>query len=164
MFDIVPQTELLAKRLRQAKEGEIIPYAELSKIAGKNVQRDGRYRLARAAEKVLKDDACKFAFKPIPGVGIVRMKPEEAADVGETAIEKTRRHCGRAIQKMQAMVGTNEIDNATRIRILGNMSILGTVRQASAPKMLDRARETIANNGMTALPLEDTLKLFGKKD
>ena len=103
--------EALAESLATLSIGKMRTYAELNRIAGRDVQLGRRDLLMRAEKKA--EIRCGCIFSAVRGMGIKRLVADETPQVGTHAISGTRRKTKKAIDRM-VRVNSNSMSGDAR--------------------------------------------------
>jgi hypothetical protein len=153
------ETQQLAERLKKLSKEEdyrIVPYSELSKIAGHDVQHDpkGRARLM-SARKICERETMRLVGV-VDGEGVKLLTVEEQASLPGELKRFSRRSRGR-LEKVQY----DKLNNEQRIEHGVSASILGAVEMFGRSKSIERLRGAVKTTS-EKLAIGDTLALFGK--
>jgi len=136
-FEESPVRRIVADRLRGVPTGGIIPYSELSALAGGDAQRDARHLIASARSLLLKE---RILFDAVTNVGLKRLNDIGALDATESHLQRGRRAVQRAGKTLavcdyEALPPTERERhslNAMRIAIHRQFSSKGIVRRLGA--------------------------------
>jgi hypothetical protein len=115
--------------------GQTVSYAELSKVAKRDLQNGSRWLLTRAIEHTEKSLGC--AFEAVRGVGIRRLPSDEIPNVGLASLRRIRSTARRGKKRIDR-ANTNSLSEADKRRVVGFGAMLGAVsliadgRKASA--------------------------------
>jgi len=148
------ESKLLLARLSKAEVGDVIEYAELSKIAGRDVQHAAQGSLRTARNRVLLDDG--VVFGTIRMVGIKRLDDDEIVDASIQTVSHVRRSVRRETRRLSvvdyaALDRSKQTEHNTRLTQLGVLSHFTTavtgnklrahVEQASSELSVGRVLE-----------------------
>ncbi len=150
--------QVLAKRLETAKPGEVVTYAELSRLIRRDVQHEAASVLSSARRVVQREH--KAVFGAVIKQGLKRLDASGIVSVGEQGIQKITRASRRAARRL-ACADYDALPNADKVRFNTAASLLGAMELATKPnrvKALAAAVETAA----AKLPTADVLTLFAK--
>lgn len=152
------ETQLLAKRLRELPEGETITYADLSALAGVNVQNGARGLLMTAIRIVEKE--LKARFGTVRTVGIKRLPPDAWSGALSADRDHVRRASSRAF-KRSLRIDWDRVPEEHRAAINGERTVLHFIAQAATDKKVARLTEAASAAG-EAIGFDKTLEHFGK--
>jgi hypothetical protein len=157
------ETQQLAERLKKLSKEEdyrIVPYSELSKIAGHDVQHDpkGRARLM-SARKICERETMRLVGV-VDGEGVKLLTVEEQASLPGVVLGKLKRFSRRSRGRLEK-VQYDKLNNEQRIEHGVSASILGAVEMFGRSKSIERLRGAVKTTS-EKLAIGDTLALFGK--
>lgn len=150
------ETSLLIKRLKQAKIGDQIPYADLNKLVGGDVQHQHRYMLDTARKAVLNED--QMVFECIHGEGVKRMDDEAILGIGDQCRSRIGRISRRGAKKM-ACANYDKLTNEQKLEWNTSMSLLGAVAMVTKSTSVQRLKSAVSES-QDRLPLNKTLEAF----
>lgn len=131
IFALSPETSALVEALKAVPIRGQITYAELSAVLGRDVQQSDKLHNARRI--ALRDHGA--AFETIRKVGLRRMHPDEAPDLGGNARGRIRNASRTAIKSMKAVVeASNGISPEAQKRLTGEIAALGLIAHLSNDK------------------------------
>jgi len=148
-------TAILEQKLREAPEGSLVTYEELSRAIGRNVRKHGVGCLY-SARRILEAEGIHTGC--IAKEGITRLTPSES-------VGKARSHVTRS--KRSARRGRNTVatTDLSKLSVEEKQSALAIAAQSAAIELFSgkKAEKTLteaATNTSGALPLGTTLSLF----
>ena len=150
------EAQLLYERLCQAQPGDEITYAELSKIATRNVQTTARSALNTARRRCENHD--HIVFSTISSVGLRRLTNEEIPKSTQRNIDHIRRTASKAAKRL-ACVNYKELSQRAQITHNTNMSLLGVLSEVSKPSG-GKLREQHVSLSQQVLPIGRTMEIF----
>jgi hypothetical protein len=155
------ETQQLVAKLKAvvtAENYEVIPYADLSKIIGFDVQRDG-YSYLKSAREIVERDTGRLVGIVL-GEGVKLLTPEEQVAIGPDSLQRLKRATTKSIKR----IGRVQVDRLTadqRLDYHTTASVLGAVHLFTKPRSMAKIEEAVSKTA-DKLPIGDTLKLFGK--
>ena len=142
--------------LKQSQIGEVVTYADLSRLIGRDVQRKYRHLLTSACRRCLGDD---MVVECVHGIGVKRLADTEIIGVGEHALPKIRRLANRVSRKLNAIHDFDALPNAEKVKLNASRSLMGAFSYLTkAPQVARVEKQTAATHA--ALPLQRTLQIF----
>lgn len=146
----------LADRLCALSIGHTLSYAEASAAVGRDVTGPARHLLARAREVAEKRLGCIFECSR--NMGVTRVPPSIAPEIGLSAIRKVRKAANRGRRRLRR-IGTNSLTEAETKRVIAYQSMLGAVALVADG---NKARTVAAvADPVKPIPPTDILKMFG---
>jgi hypothetical protein len=118
----------LEDRLSAVSMGGAETYAELNKVAGRDVKKAYRWLLNKAIENVEKSMGC--AFECIRDFGIQRLASSEAPEIGLASVRRCRAAAKRGKKRLDRLNSNSMSDNERR-RVIGYSAMLGAVAMIS---------------------------------
>lgn len=118
---IIGRLEML---LSELSVGATVEYAQISKVAKRDLRNGSRWLLQRACENTEKQLGC--AFECIRGVGIRRLTSDEIPNVGLAVLRKVRMSARRGKKRLDRC-NTNSLNESEKRRIVGFGAMLGAV-------------------------------------
>ena len=147
-----PETAALHEALKLVPYGEMITYAALTAVIGRDVTKQAAARLQSARHIALRDDGA--AFETIRKVGLRRVPADEASQIGSAARRKIRRASNRAVKGMVAVAKTsNGLAPDAQRKLAAEISTLGLMAELAG----DKATEKQATDGKVAPPAAATM-------
>lgn len=155
-------TTLLYQRIKTLARDEVVPYAELSKIIGREVTDKARANLQSARRRALKEDS--IVTEAVFGVGIKRMTDVSIVEhTGDQVRRKIRRASKIAVKKLTC-VEFDSLTNPQKIKHNAEVSQLSTVYafsdNSTHKKITKKVEET---NKTEPLAIAATIAAFGGK-
>ena len=152
------QTILLMDALRKlANPGDFVPYASLSAVCGRNVQKEGRCYLASAVRALLHEEG--LLYVTVYAQGIKRGGAGVALDCGRQSVAKIHREGRRGIKKMGS-ADLSKLDNEGRVAFNAVGAALGALSLVSQSRSVEKLRLACATE-QRKLELKETLQQFG---
>lgn len=161
-FTAAPENEIaisvLAEHLRGLPVGGVLTYPAASTAIGENAQGRGRRLLARARSIVEREDGSRFGT--VSGIGVKRLETADVIGIGMGYRRHIRRTSKRAFDRLSGL-RLNDLTEDQRKRIDAERAAFGAISLMTTEKSV----ATIAKNTTeTALPVAETLRLFGGAD
>lgn len=150
------EATLLYKRLSKLAEGEEIGYAELSAIAGRNVQTVAYGALKTAREMCRREN--RIVIGVIRGGGLKRLSNEEIPDSAKTHISRISKQAKMGFAKL-ACTDLSKLTESKKLAYYSAESNLGALALFSKPSAAKRIEEKI-NVAHEALPIGRVMDLF----
>lgn len=150
---------LLAQRLEKVQPGELVTYAELSRIIGQNVRADG-YQVLRSARNYVAETS-RIVFDVVHGEGLKRLRNEEIPASADAALQSIRRKAKRTARRLGRCVDIDALPAETRNDFNLKLSVLGMLSAVSDHKRIEKVKGLLNLDGKLALA--DTLAAFGKQ-
>lgn len=156
------QLKARLQRLVDERDYSIVPYAELSAIAGGNVQTDAKYGgYLRSARKACENETGRL-LGAVRGVGVKLLAPgKEQASVSSDHLSRTKRAARRGRDRI-LKIQLETLSPQDRHSVLVGLTVAGTLAAFLAPSRLRRLQTAVTQHG-AALPLSETLALFGSQ-
>lgn len=155
------ETQQLVEKLKAVVTAEnyaVVPYSELSKIIGYDVQGDG-YSYLKSAREIVERDTGRL-IGVVAGEGVKLLTPEEQVAVGPDTLQRLKRATTKGIRR----IGRVQVDRLTddqRLDYHTTASVLGAVHLFTKPKSVSKI-EAAVSKASDKLPIGETLRLFGK--
>jgi hypothetical protein len=159
--EISIDTRAIYERLVRLKPGEMVEYAELNKLIGRDVQSKARHNLTSAMRRALHAD--RIVTESVPNIGIKRLTDSEVvATSGHNGRSRIRRIANRTVRKLTS-VDFDQLPPDQKIRQNAELSQLSALRAFSSEKVGKRI-ETAINNDTAKGPLAiaRTLEVWNK--
>jgi len=142
-----PDTTALVDLLRSVPLGGTIRYADLSAAIGSDVTGPARPRLTSARRIVLRDHGAAFDVEY--RVGLRRLNPEEAPNIGSAARRRIKRTANTARRAMVAVADhSNGLPPDAARRMSAELSAHGLIAQLSTDKAV-KALNTQSDKPLT---------------
>lgn len=130
-------TQLLSKRLQQAKVGELVTYEDLDGIIG----RDAR---AHGLQSALKDAQSRagVVFQAIRNLGYRRLSDSEIIAKVSLTPKRVSRMAGRAIRTVET-VKYEELDADDKFRFATSRTVLEVLKTGASARSIDRIASAV---------------------
>ena len=158
-FERSPLTQALLDRITSAEENEVVPYVELSGIAGDDVQNGARGLLDTARSIALKSHG--VATDAVVNVGIKRLDDAGAIAVASSVPNRIHRAVRRGERYIET-VDPTELDTAEQGRLSIARLHLGILNVSSRPRTYTALQKAAAKAKLPRLEdiAKTTLALF----
>jgi hypothetical protein len=150
-------TKMLTDRLAKLGTGEMVPYAELSSLIGRNVQKEARGNLMSAMRRLLADGS---VFGTVRGQGVKRLTDLEIVGCGPEIIGRVRRAARRAGAKLANIQDFDALPPEAQTTHNMALSVVGVLAHMTKAGTVRKLEERI-EAGRQALPLRRTLEVLG---
>jgi len=148
------ESAALTSRLRECKPGDIVTYAELSLLLGKNA-REHRGPLQAARHRLERDE--RMIFEVIRLVGVKCLSAPEAAASMASHVRRVRKAARKGVRKAQA-IDILQVPPEARAGLVATASFLALVDSAGAPASMRRLEASVEKQPTTQfLPLQRAL-------
>lgn len=138
--EIAADAAAIARRLRDIRVDETIPYSELNKLIGKDVQGGARSALSSARKRI--EQELRTRILTVRGIGLTRLTNEgsihETVDDGYKRVGRIARRTTRRL-KNQDDTGVSQGTLHTKYAALSMAQTLASVTKAPARKVLEDA-------------------------
>ena len=121
--EIATDIEALSNFLAGLSSGATAEYSAMSAVLGRDVLGRGRYVLDRAV--ALAEEKTGALFENVRMVGIKRLAPTEATQVGKAVIAKIRRTASRGSERLDGF--RENLPPSEQIKLIAYRSQLGAV-------------------------------------
>lgn len=135
------ETKTLIELLKMADVGQVVPYGDLSKAIGVDVQTNGRHYLT-SARRALEHEG--IIFDAVRAVGVVRLNDGEIVDTQENHIRTIRRRNRRQRIRMEA-AKLDALDATDRYRLVAGITALHMIDAVTKKKTRQTLLETAKN-------------------
>jgi hypothetical protein len=149
------ETQILTDVLRNLQPGESLSYAELSKIAGVEINGTS-YQLRSAREIVMRENG--IVAEPIHGIGIKRLRNVEIVNSTSRGVSRITKAAAREARKL-SKADFVVLDEATRRSYATYASVIEVVGTITSGKGVARVAANIPATAME-LTLAQTMRLF----
>jgi len=149
--------KLLIARLDKIEAGEIVPYAELSEVIGRDIRKH-RGALYTAMNSLRRDG--QKVFGTMRGEGLKRLDDSGILQSAEGTIPSIHRTIRRGMKTL-ACSNYDHLDNEEKIRHNATASHCGALLLATKPAATKRLMAAVAEKH-EELPTARTLELFSK--
>lgn len=152
------QLVIALKKLVATDNYDVLTYAELSRICGKDVQHEGRGNLESAVRAAELETSRLFGtvFKE----GVKLMTPKEQPTVATDGLVRIRRAVNRRIKRI-GRVQMDKLDSEGRTQLGVAASVLGAMQMFSRPKSVEKIAHAVRQTE-ERLAIGETLKLFNQ--
>jgi len=148
---------ILLSRLMKADPGQVIEYAELTALIGRNVQAEARYIMESARRHARKE---RIYFGVVTNVGLKRLDDSGKVKAGAGMINKIRRTSRRAAKTLAAVEDFATLPNELKVAHNTALSVYGIITQATGRKMQQRISERVDGAERGPLAMKKSLELF----
>ncbi len=146
-------TRVLMDRLLKTNVGDVVEYAELTGLIGRDVQDGARYVLDAAMRKLERDSHAVFGC--IKDVGVKRLSSVEVVGTGERSLQRIRRTSKRAAFR-QSIVPLDTLDDGTKTKSLTLSAMFGVLLHMTRPKVVQKL-EAVCNAQMPTAKMLDEI-------
>jgi hypothetical protein len=132
MLEVSANTSLLTERLSKLQPDEMVPYVELNKTIGRNVQKEARHHLTSAMHRVLM--LHQIYICSVRNVGVKRVTPEQNAGLTpEQARLKLNRAARRSRRALDCISDAEYklLPNDLKIKLGAGRALTGMIMTAS---------------------------------
>lgn len=147
-------TLIVENRLRNTIPGDVVEYAELSKLLGRDARTFCRASL-NSARRILVGDS--IFFDTLPNIGFKRLTDAEAAFAADHFTRRARSAASSGLRHLRHVPFESLPDDAKQ-RHLAATAQLGVVKLFASGKAAKKIEQSV--NG-AAMPIGETLRLFG---
>lgn len=155
-FELSADTRFLYQRLAEAAIGDMVPYAELSRLIDRNVQADARHVLASALHVAERDG---MAFGSIRGQGVKRLTPGEQVKQVDAGLERSRRAARRALNRA-SIVDFSKLTNAEKLHLTATIGAASAIARLTKPRQIVKLEQAVAANDGNRLPVGRVLEII----
>lgn len=134
----------IAKRLRATSVGELVTYAELDALIGRDCRTHG---LATARKELLAE---RIVFSAVAKEGVKRLSPPEIVDAGRATVRKVNRASKRGIRTLAAA----DFDSLTTQQQMSHnaaMTVLALTASSTSADSIKRIERAV-DQSKAALP------------
>jgi hypothetical protein len=153
--DISMETQLLVRRLRDTKIGDLLTYEDLSKVARRPVGDSLRGPLTSARRKLLREE--RIAFVTIAGTGIRRATDEEKVAMGVDGMSRMRRQGRRSLRQIYSVENFDAMPPEVKVQHNVTATVLNLFVEVSGAKKQKQLTAAVEKQG-NMLPLEASLE------
>ena len=150
-------TQLIIKRFERTTEGDVVSYAELDALIGRDVRGHAKGCTRTARKRLLKS---QIHFECIPNVGFRRCNDTEKVHAGGGYIGKARRACKRGVAVTTSVANYDTMSKADQVQHNMQLSVFQTLRALSTPHKQKAIAEKV-EQAQTQLSLSETLRAIG---
>jgi hypothetical protein len=151
-------TRLIADYL-MASEADLIPYDELSKLIGKNVQGDGYGYLLAARRIVLREKS--FVYRPVKNLGLKRLTNLETAKLMDR-FDHVRRTHKTAVKELKT-VDLSALPEPERTSAIAKMALAALTIRTHEPKQMKAIEAKVNPEKQAMLAIATTLDAIKKE-
>jgi len=151
------ETSLLVERLKQSAVGDVVTYAEMSTLVGRNVQGDGYSAMASARRICQREE--RMVFEVIRNEGLKRLNDSGIVATGGVNLKRLGRQARRGVKTLACVTDFDALPPDQQVEHNMTMSMLGALAQMVKPKQQEKLRLAVAN-AQQRLPLTKTLEMF----
>ena len=148
---------ILLERLRSTKNGDVIPYKELSELIGADVQRNSRHILA-SARNIAKGE--RIYFGAVTRIGLQRLDDSAKVRTGAGLLNRVRRVTRAAANTLAAVDNFDLLSNEDKIIHNTTMSVCGVLLQATSEKVREKISDHVAPVEGGHLAMRKSLEMF----
>lgn len=156
-FKLSVDTDMVHKRIVAANIGEVITYAELTELIGRDVQGAARYVLHSARNMAMREDRAVFGVNT--DVGLVRLDDCAVVDAGADGMAKARRAIRKGARVLGCVNNFDAMPNEKKIQHNTALSLFGALHEAMKPKSVARIEAAVTREA-GEIPFAKTLELF----
>ena len=149
-FRLSSDSKALAKVLETIAVTVVVPYADLTKVIGRNVQTVGRQAMDRARAIVQRES--RMVFDPVRGVGLRRLPDGEIVDLSDKARERIRRVSRRTSKKLTC-VDYGALTREKQTKHNTALAVFGVLVEMTSEKASKRLRAEVEAAGDGSLPI-----------
>lgn len=161
LSEISIETRALITALEKLAVDEIVSYAELSRLIGRDVQKTARHNLTAAVNRVLRDS--QIVVSSVRNVGLRRISDTvNVNSTGAIARRRIQRTSVRAIRRLSA-VDFDVLNNEDKVKHNAEVSQLNVVKQFATTKSNAQMQTAVVNSGGLSLTFQKTLAAFTEK-
>lgn len=154
--DMSVDTGIVVDRLRAAKTGELVAYADLAALIGRDVTGRARYVLTSARRALLREG---IAFGAVTGKGLQRLDDEGKVGTIADGIGRIRHTAAKTARVLASVENYAALPQPLQARHNMGLSVCGAVKlMTSAPRM-KQLQEVVADK-RAAMAAREALKLF----
>lgn len=150
------EAQLIRDRLQTAEIGEVVTYAELTKLIGRDVRRFAHGAISTARKHAMRN--MNMVFVAVANEGLKRMNDIEIVNSVDGDIKRVRRIARRSSTKL-TRVNFDSLPNEKKIDHNAKLSMLGAIGQFTQPAALTTLKKQVAET-QQVLPIGKTLEAF----
>ena len=149
-------TKVVEHRLRNTTVGEIVTYAELSKLLGRDVREYCKSNVQSARRSLVNES---IFFDCVANEGFKRLNNEEAVLASDHYRTRARKAARRGLTHL-VHVPFDQLSDESKKKHLAMSAQLGAIDLFSSTKSARRIETAVAET-KTTMAIGETLKLFG---
>jgi len=155
------ETQVLEDFLREVKPGEMVPWEELSKVAGRDA-RGAAYPSLQSARRILEREGAVFVT--IVGVGVKRAMPKDCVDDAERTLRGIGRKARRGARRLFGVGkdGYESLSEEDKKAHNVRGAILGIVTESVKPRVRKAIEAKVSTQGL--LPPAKLIDVFTNGD
>jgi hypothetical protein len=142
------ETQEIIAALEKMQPGELVTYADLSRIAGEPIS--GASGALQSAKRIVENEN-EFAFAVERKLGIRRLTDEQIVDDTHGARVKICRHSKRALNRLSAIKDFSSLDDNKKRAHQAHAVIYAVVAEKTAANSVKRITSTVKIDGMELL-------------
>ena len=150
-------TMLVHDLLEKKEVGDVVTYAELTKLIGRDIQNKARGCL-NTAKRMLQREK-RFVFGTIMTVGVKRLDDVQIVGTSESTLKKIRGESKRGARRLACVHDYDGLPNGEKIKHNAAVSMLGALSQATKPGSIKRIESKVAEAN-ERLAIGSTLEAF----
>lgn len=147
-FRLSSDSKALAQELAKAATGDVMTYADLSAIVGRDVQEAARSALNTARHVVQREH--RIVFDVVIGVGLRRLESSEIVDLSDKARDRTR-SIARRISKKLTCVEYDELPREKQTKHNAALSMFGLMKELASDGAQKRIEHKVENAALPSM-------------
>jgi hypothetical protein len=149
-------TSIIENRFRNTQPGDVVTYAELSTLLGRDVREFSMSNIATARRTLVSES---IFFDCVTNEGYKRLTAEEAVNASDHYRTRAKKAARRGLVHLQN-VPFDSLSEESKRKHLTASAQLGAIELFSSSKSSKKIETAIGNNNHK-MALGETLKLFG---
>lgn len=150
------EAKLLYQKLSQMVQGDQATYAQLSDVAGCNIQANRGYLYT--ALRMCESENGK-TFGVMRNIGIQCLNSEEIINTGEDVVRRVKKMTRRGIRRFTCITDLDSLSNESKIKLNTYSSVFGVLAHMTKQKTISRV-EKKAEIALSQLPIGKMLDVF----
>lgn len=147
--EISSETRKLYEHLKNLKVGEVVTYAALSELVGRDVSKEAVGSLATARRMCQREH--HIVYGAVRGIGLQRLDDKQIVNSADNEIAKIQRTAARGVKKLACVDYANlAVDDKSNFN--AKAAALGTLLQHSQPSAVKQLERHYANEQQPVLP------------
>ncbi len=156
--EISIETTLLYERLIKMQADEVISYKELSKLCGRNVQKEAYANCATARRKA--ERSGNFVIKVIPKVGLKRLHSfSEYDSLAQKELKHLRKRSSKAFRDYNTFQGYDDLKPEEKVKVLTTQTLLAFIHTSTGKNKQSKIEQVVQQTNQK-LPYTKTLEAF----